>query len=94
MSLRIFFSRILKVEIIFYIPKTSYKKKNFEAQYTSRRKKSNIVFFIDYGATLTIQTWVGWSDFFTYAIKGLEYNLNLFNSSLLPFYCKAIQKLY
>ncbi|UJR31762.1 hypothetical protein I4U23_019240 [Adineta vaga] len=25
---------------------------------------------IDYRATLTIQTWVGWSDFYTYAIKG------------------------
>ncbi|CAF0725676.1 unnamed protein product [Adineta steineri] len=25
---------------------------------------------IDYRATLTIQTWIGWSDFFTYAIKG------------------------
>ncbi|CAF2702244.1 unnamed protein product [Rotaria sp. Silwood2] len=25
---------------------------------------------IDYRATFTIQTWVGWSDFFTYAIKG------------------------
>ncbi|CAF0814123.1 unnamed protein product [Rotaria sordida] len=25
---------------------------------------------IDYRATLTIQTWIGWSDLFTYAIKG------------------------
>ena len=50
---------------------------------------------LDYRATLTIQTWIGWSDFFTYAIKGRDQHrwssvmLHRFASG----YTKAVLKL-
>lgn len=32
-----------------------------------------LLWWKDYRATLTMQTWTGWSDFFTYAIKGIYF---------------------
>lgn len=50
-------------------------------------------FNIDYRATLTIQTWTGWSDFFNYAIKGKEKRKGICLFSVYFFLIKVTQKL-
>lgn len=53
------------------------------------------IFLLDFRATLTIQTWLGWSDFFTYTIKGELVGLkNDFDRiGVLSGYTKAVLKL-